>query len=240
MDELEYAYYLDEWQLLFLLSLIDQRPVAGIFRNAPKTLERGEWQRVALSLLQDRRLYYEGTQLSMEKGLAALLMAMKNAQRVLSVYSKKGACLVRLIYSGKSTAVVEILEGGGFRLHGAERPVLQWLSAEGILPARMEPEELLSTLDANDALRAQMSRWEAQGIPWDAPAIHWGGLPEVQCVIECVVEQERKERWIWVDDPLAGLVLHQERRGIHADLDTESRRRQLIREWGLEAEDAVS
>ena len=85
MENFEITYYLSGQQLLLLLSLIDQRPVAGL----PPVEAPEDWQKISLSLFEEGRLYFENGQCAMDQELSALLLTMKDAEQICAIYGKR-------------------------------------------------------------------------------------------------------------------------------------------------------
>lgn len=227
METFEIAYYLSGQQLLLLLSLIDQRPVAGL----PPIAEPEDWRETSLSLLRDRRLRYEDGRLVMDGDLGGLLLDLKNAERIYALYG--GSPAVRVAYAGEGSVLLELLPEGNCRLRRLEAAELRQLVGE-LAPVRPMPEALEDSLPDDAALRERLSRWEEDAVPPEASPALWQRLEEVRGILEYQLSGERI-RWIWVEDGMAGLLLRQDRRGTRAELDTASRRQSLLRELGLEA-----
>ena len=77
---LEYAFFLDELKFLFLLSMLDSRPVVGIPMPDAAQIPPETWNQVVLSLVQENRLQYvEHGGLSIHPQLSRLLCCMKDA-----------------------------------------------------------------------------------------------------------------------------------------------------------------
>ena len=228
MDEFEFAYYLNNRQLLLLLSLVDQRPVAGL----PPVEEPVDWPAVSLSLLEDGRLFYRDGQLVMGGELSALLLAVKAARRVRTLHGKGTNPLT--FYEGGRTVMLELLPGGSCRLGEVENSEPRRLTQERLFSRNPLPEALLDTLPEDEDLRARLVRWAHMGLSLEAPPGAWLGLEEVRGVVD-LLAPERRDRWIWVEDAFTGLILHQDRDGTRVELDTPSRRRTLARELDWEA-----
>lgn len=226
MNEFKISYYLDLRQLLLLLSLIDQRPVIGL----PQIDRPEDWQPTALSLLRDERLRCENGQLVMDRELSAPLLAMKNAERVCALYGKQPEPGARILYRGKRQAMLELLPGDHVRLSQVETEEVRELLEAALSRCRPMPEALLVSLPEDEIIQESLKRWEARALSLTEPPARWLELEEVPCVLEC-----RETRWIWIEDPAAGLILQQDQDGTRAELDTASRRQALLRELGLEA-----
>lgn len=230
MDEFEIAYYLDRQQLLFLLSLIDRRPVIGL----PPVEETEDWQKVSLTLLRDERLYYQDGRLVMDKNLGVLLLAMKDAQQVCAIYGKYPEPVSNVLYCGKRPVLLELLPDGKLRLRQAKEAELKQLLTEALMPASPMPEALLETLPWDETLRACLAEWERRDIPLTAPVSPWVQMKEVRGVLDCRMP-DGLVRWIWIDDTAAGLIVRQDEHGTGSALDTASQRQTLLRELRLEA-----
>lgn len=230
MDEFEIAYYLTGQQLLLLLSLIDQRPVAGL----PRVREPEDWKPVALSLLQEGWLRCEGGQLVMDEGLSGLLLTMKEAAGFCAAYGKRPVPTSQVLYAGRRPALVQLLPEGKCRLYRMETGAFRQLAEERLAPYSPMPEELLVTLPDDPELQACLKRWEEQEITLEDPPELWYRLSEVSGVLEYRTP-ETHIRWIWVEETASGLLLCQDRNGIHGELDTASRRQALLEGLGLEA-----
>lgn len=232
MSEFDFAYYLDQRQLLLLLSLIDQRPVCGI--PSAGVGNHQDWQAVALSLLTDRRLHYQDGDLVMDPQLGRLLLAMKEAKYALAPHGRKVKEFFRILYMGTIVVYAEFFPDGGCRLGRGPMPSLSSLAGAGVLPRYPAPEALAVRLEENKSLQELLSRWETQEISIDDPPARWEEKAHVCGLVERLFPQGGRDRWIWVEDPLAGLVLHQDRNGIQAQFDTQSCRQSLAHTWGME------
>lgn len=226
MDEFEIAYYLDRRQLLLLLSLIDQRPVAGL----PPVEEPEDWRTVSLSLLEDGRLRCEDGRLVMEEELGGLLLDMKDAGQVWAVYDRRS--WGRVLYQGGRTALLELLPGGKDRLRRAGEGELRQLLEDALTPSSPMPDALLVSLPEDRLLLDCLAGWESIS-PAEGPE-HWLALEKVRAVVERR-GTEGLTRWIRIEDDAASLLLRQDGGGIRAELDTASRRRRLPEELGWEA-----
>lgn len=229
MDQFEIAYYLDGQQMLLLLSLIDQTPVAGL----PRIAEPEDWRKVALSLLQEGRLRCEDGQLVMDEGLSDLLITMKESTGIYAVHTKRLAPASQVLYEGERPVLVQFLPDGKYRLRQMKMWEFRQMLEERLAPHSPMPETLMETLPDDPALQECLARWKGQKITLeDSPGL-WYRFSEVCGILEHQTP-ETQTRWIWVEDIAADLVLRQERNGIHAELDTASQRRSLLRELGLE------
>lgn len=230
MKEFEISYYLDRRQLLLLLSLIDQRPVAGI----PPVGEPEDWKSVSLSLLEDGRLRYENGRLVMEEGLAGLLLTMKDAERVYAIHGKRPEPLNCVMYQGGPPAFLELLGDGRVRLSQTDVSRFTELAGAALMPGSPMPEALLTVLPDDELLQECLTRWRAVQVSPEDAFIRWMELEEVRGVLECL-SPEACTRLIWVEDVAATLLAVQSREETQVELDTASRRRSLLREMGLEA-----
>lgn len=230
MDEIEIAYYLDGPQLLLLLSLIDKRPVMGLASIA----EPEDWQRVSLSLLEDGRLYCQDGRLVMERELSSLLLTIKDAAQVDTIYGKTPEPALLTLYAGKEPVRLEHLPGGRVRLCRAEKDALLRLTEEYLSPFYPMPEALLATLPEDETLLECLARWEREAVPMDASAALWVRMEEVRGVLERWTPESRN-RWVWVEDDAVNLILRQGPGRIRAELDTSLCRQKLERELKGEA-----
>lgn len=228
MRELDFAYYLDSRQLLLLLSLIDQRPVYGLPAAGGGTVQ--DWQEVALSLLLQERLRYQGGNLVMDPRLGKLLLVMKDAEQALALYGKGDDGAFEVIYTGAETVCAEFFPDGGCRLGTGPALSVGDLAEAGLLPRYPAPE----ALEPGEGLKERLAWWEARDISMDDPPARWSAQEGVCGVAERLDRRGGRVRWIWAEDSLAGLLLRQDRQGIRAQLDTQSCRRLLAREWGME------
>jgi len=223
VDSFEFAYFLSRQQLLLLLSLIDQRPVAGL----PPVEEKESWQKVSLSLVEDGRLRCEDGRLVMDAGLSELLLAMKDADCVCMLYGNRPQPSAMALYPGRPPVLLEFLPDGKDRLHGTEAAEIERLISTVLMPEYPAPEALLVSLEENEILRECLRRWEARDISIEDPPALWMQIPEVRGVLERWTPEARV-RWIWVEDEAAGLILCQDSDGVRAALDTASRRELLL------------
>lgn len=230
MDGFEIAYYLNGPQLLLLLSLIDQRPVAGL----PSIDEPENWQSVSLSLLQDRRLRFENGQLVMDEDISDLLLAIKNAERIYAVCRKRPEPSVQVLYEGEKTAILELLPDKKTRLRRGEDNALGRLTEELLMPLRPMPDELMDALPDDEIIKGCLDRWTSRRLSPEGDFSLWIQAEEARGVLECLTPETRT-RWIWIEDPAASLILRQDQTNTQAMLDTVSQRKSLLRELGLEA-----
>lgn len=230
MDGFEIAYYLEGRQLLLLLSLIDQRPVAGL----PPIEEPEDWGPVALSLLQDRRFRCEGQNLVMDETLSGLLLEMKTAKRICVIYGCGPVPSCGTLYIGGRFVLLEFLPDGKYRLRRTEKTEVRELMEELLMRSAPMPEALEVSLADDAALGACLRRWErrAPGLE-ETPAL-WRQFDEVRGVLEYQTSGT-KTRWVWIEDVESGVLLCQDQSGAHAKLDTDSQRRFVLRELGMEA-----
>lgn len=230
MEVFELAYYLDGPQLRLLLSLIDGRAVMGV----PPVEEPESWQAVSLSLLEAGRLRCHGERLVMDQELSGLLLGIKDASRVYMVFGKRPDPFALTLYGGRPPVLLEHLPERRVRLSQAEADALPRLTEDCLFPSSPMPEALLASLPDDPALQACLAAWEGQAVLLEDPPARWMDLPQVRGVIDRWTP-EGHSRWIWAEDALAGAVLRQDRDGIHAALDTPSRRRELAAELEWEA-----
>ena len=230
MSEFEISYYLDRRQLLLLLSLIDQRPVAGL----PSAGEPGDWKSVSLSLLEDGRLRYEGGRLVMEEGLGGLLLTVKEAERVYAVHGRRPEPPRRVMYDGKRPALLEFLENGEVRLSRTDASEFMELASVVLMPASPMPEALPASLPDGGPLGECLARWRDAPVSPEESSLRWMEFEEVRGVLECLLPGTWA-RLVWVEDAAGALLVVQDREGTRAELDTASRRRSLLRRMGLEA-----
>lgn len=230
MDGFEFAYYLNRRQLLLLLSLIDRRPVAGL----PPVEQPTDWREVSLSLLEDGRLLYRDGQLVMNEKISGLLLAIKDARRVCTVHTKGPDLLMQTFYEGERNVLLELLPGGDCRLCSSENGALRHLVQERLFLPNPLPEALLSSLSEDETLQSCLDRWKHREISLEDSSILWLQAEETRGVLDCLTSEYR-DRWIWVEDHFTGLILHQDKDGIHAEPDTASRRQAIARELDWEA-----
>jgi hypothetical protein len=229
VNEFEISYYLNQQQLLLLLSLIDQRPVAGL----PSIEIPDNWQSVAMALLQDERLHFENENLLMDKSLAKLLMVMKDAELVYVIYSKQPGPGSYVMYAGESPTLLELLPDGKVRLRHSTIDEFKELMETILIPYHPMPEALLISFSDDEVLKECFARWQTFQISFlDSPSL-WTQMEEVRGILEYHAP-ESQTRWIWVDDAAAGLILRQDQSGTRAELDTVSHRKSLLRELRLE------
>lgn len=224
MDEWEIAFYLEPQQLLLLLSLVDERPVAGVPEPAADT----DWQAAALSLFREGRLHTEDGQLVADRALAPLLHAMKDAARVYAVCGRTPEPFQALFYLDPRPVRLDILpEKGQCRLCGTRAAALAETLSAALpppVPASVSPQEA--------AVRACCARWE--GLSPEEIARRWQDGEAVRCVLERRAPRAGQMRWLWVAEEPAGIALCQTQKGISACLDTEASRQTLFK--GLQGE----
>lgn len=230
MDEFEIAYYLESRQLLLLLSLIDRRPVAGL----PSIEEPEDWGSVALSLLQDKRLRCEGRNLVMDETLSGLLVTMKAAKQICVIYGCNPIPSGNTLYVDDQLVLLEFLPDGKLRLHRAGKKEVRELMGELLMRSAPMPEALLVSLEEDAALGACLRRWEQRAPSLEGSPALWRQFGEVHGVLECQTAETRI-RWGWIEDVETGVILRQDKNGVHAALDTDSQRRSVLRELGMEA-----
>lgn len=229
MENFEITYYLSGQQLLLLLSLIDQRPVAGL----PPVEAPEDWQKISLSLFEEGRLYFENGQCAMDQELSALLLTMKDAEQICAIYGKRPSPSVQLIYQGKQLTLLELLSDGKNRLRRIEPAEAGQMLMEILMPAYPMPEALLDSLTENQIISSSLSRWESQSASLVDSVPLWMQIPEVVGVLDRW-SQGIQTRWIWIEDMDASLVLFQAQGETRSILDTASYRRALLRELRLE------
>jgi len=230
VDSFEIAYYLSRQQLLLLLSLIDGRPVAGL----PPIKELEDWQKVSLSLVEDGRLRCENGKLVMDAGLSELLLTMKNAKSVYTIYGNGTEPGVMTVYPGEPPALLEFLPDGKVRLCGPELGELGQQVSSRLLPEYPMPGALLVSLPEDELLEECLHRWETRDVSLTDPPFFWLQIPEVRGVLEHWMPEEHT-RYIWIEDQAAGIILTQDVNGVQAALDTVHLRQKLLRELGWEA-----
>jgi len=241
MNALERTYFIDELQLIFLLSLVDERALVGFGATDAGQVALDTWEKVAVSLLDEGRLAYDQQmRLTISPELAALLKSAKDARRVLAVYRKQARTPAELIYFGPGGPVCLGMHGPSeYRLWRLSEWSEQTLAQEALLPRRMPSDADAAVLrELDEPLRVRLAALERDALPWREPVFAWGQYPGVCAALELYQSDGTAlQRWIWVDgagEGEPGCVLVQTPDRCHAVPDAPEIRRQVVEVCRLE------
>lgn len=230
MENIEHAYFLDELQLLLLLSLIDKRPVPGFSLGDPTRLKESDWTQVALTLVRDGQLDVREGRMEIEEQLREMLVEIKNASRILSVCSSaEERAMVRMLYFGQAVTVLEPDGPSGYRVSRREKLTQEWLAEKA--GTVYLPDELADTMLENPELSRRISEWMESAPGLDVPPAQWVQRKEARVVLDLYVCGSRAIRWVWLEDPLCPQILRQDEGGSRVLLDTAGQRGALLKEF---------
>ena len=222
---LEYAFFLDELQFLFLLSMLDSRPVVGIPMPDAAQIPPETWNQVVLSLVQENRLQYvEHGGLSIHPQLSRLLCCMKDAGTT-AVFYVQDVPQAHLLYFGHE-GVVNVRPHGQTEYRLCQIDAAAWL--EEVLPRRVPTAEEFPV--EGDAMLAEVFAEKVQqALPLEAPPSAWG---KTAAAVADIYHQTEGAvcRWIWPDNPMCTIALKQDAAHCEAAADTQQLRAAFLRE----------
>lgn len=239
--QIEHAYFLDDRQLLLLLSLIDDNPVVGFSLEEEAEISLAVWQQTVFSLVKNGYLYYE-TEASVSPELVPLLKTMKTASWVALVHSKSAMFPVKLLYPGDKMVIVEQSGLRTCRLRKHQHLSEIWLNDELNLPRCVLSEEETIDLEQTDEdiLRC-LEKWKQQVIPLNASASEWDSIPEMRVILEFCDENAKVFcRWVWLEDSLCWFVIQQTEQTCSVNIETKEQRQRLLKILRMEEKNAVS
>lgn len=237
MEEFEHAYFMDKFQLILLLSLMDARPVVGFpIGSIASQADGNDWKQVALSLVSGGRMSYQGGRPVIEPELRELLEGVKGARQILALYSRREHAPAETVYLGAQTISIAICGPLEYRVRRLDGLSADWLAEEEILPGRV--------LDASDAAflcgpgqdtAQRLAGLEQAALPLDQPPVSWSREAGI-CAVMDLHRQDGAllSRWVWLDDPIGMAVLRQDAEGCKAELDTKELREQFVQECRME------
>lgn len=200
MEEVEQAYFVDRPQLLLLLSLLDERSVAGFPLDVPNASPE-MWKQVALSLLREKRLIYEANRLTVAPAWRAWLQTMKDASEILALYSKRETLSAVLIYRGTPSVAVAEHGTSEYRVWQLDSLDMDDFAELTALPEAPETES--SGLE----IAHRMKTIAEEAVSPTEPMFVWGERQNVRVVAERYrPDGTRISRWVWLDDPQCGLA----------------------------------
>lgn len=239
--KIDHAYFLDDYQLLLLLSLVDGKPIVGFSLEEEKEISLSVWQQTIFSLMKSGYLYC-GKEISISPELIPLLKTMKIASWVALVYSKSAMFPVKLLYPGDTMVVVERSGLRTCRLRRYQHQLSEmWLNDELSLPVcGLSEEETIDLEQTDEDILQCLEKWKRQVIPLEASALEWDSIPEMRVILEfCNENAQTVCRWVWLEDSLCWLVIRQTEKTCSVNIETKEQRQKLLKIFRMEEKDAI-
>lgn len=182
----EQAYFLEELQLLQLLSCIDNRPVIGFSTSDPATIPEDVWKQVLFSLIQDGWLQPTESGFLIPFARAELLLTIKNASSVCSAVLSGSDSPIRNLYGGEQPVAVEMCGNAYYRIYAVEqKSPLGWLEEAQAFPEHPAEDADISLLfDAFPSLRNRLQTTAATALPFSVSPLAWSEKEDVQLVLD--------------------------------------------------------
>lgn len=254
----EQAYFLDELQLLQLLSCIDNRPVIGFSTADPATIPDAVWKQVLFSLIQDGWLQPTESGFLIPAARAELLVTIKEAPSMCSAVFRGSDSPIRNLYWGKPPVAVEMCGNAYYRIYAVEQTgPFAWLEeAQGLPEHPAEENDVPLLFDAFPSLRSRLQTTADTALPLTVPSLAWSDREEVQLVFDLYrydvanvasatsgtsgtrspdgntldSSPQPACRWVWMDWLESSVILRQDASGCCAALDTPARRQAIWEE----------
>lgn len=224
MYKTEHAYLLQDCQLMLLLSLVDERPVAMFTAQTIEPLTDAQWKQTVLLLHSAGLLEYGVDGVEVSKPLRELLCAMKAPRAIYTAVGKKASSALQTLYSGSRCVLLETSEQGAHRLRELECTAAEWLQNSLGLPSpmatpdrNMRPEDFLPRAEVFPPLCTPETSWLHHS---DIAAVltRYGPDGSVQL------------RRIWYTKQRPAVILLQTHEGADTEFDTEEIRKRIAAE----------